>query len=91
MEGIAVYIYNAQNHPGRDDVQWADGRHMGMDELLEPIVYTETLVDRIYAITDNAFTDEQIEKFGNDFFSDNAQYLIRYGRSYGCVLQLPCI
>lgn len=66
MEDVAVYIYNAQNHPGRDEVRWADGSHI--DEYLEPIVYTETLLNTIDAITDNAFTEEQIAKFGDDFF-----------------------
>ncbi len=66
MEDVAVYIYNAQNHPGRDEVRWADGSYI--DEYLEPIVYTETLLNTIDAITDNAFTEEQIAKFGDDFF-----------------------
>jgi len=66
MEDVAVYIYNAQNHPGRDEVRWADGSYI--DEYLEPIVYTETLLNTMDAIKDNAFTEEQIAKFGDDLF-----------------------
>lgn len=69
MDGVAVYIYNAQNHPGRDEVRWADGSHI--DEYLEPIVYTETLLNTMDAIKDNAFTEEQIAKFGDDYFQIN--------------------
>ncbi len=73
MDGVAVYIYNAQNHPGRDDVRWANGDYI--DDIwgfsLEPVVFTETLLDTIDAITDNAFTEEQIAKFGDDFFQIN--------------------
>ena len=69
MEDVAVYIYNAQNHPGRDEVRWADGSYI--DEPLEPVVFTETLLDTIDAITDNAFTEEQIAKFGDDYFQIN--------------------
>ena len=69
MDGAAVYIYNAQNHPGRDEVRWADGSYI--HDPLEPVVLTETLIDTIDAITDNAFTEEQIEKFGDDFFQIN--------------------
>ena len=71
MEDVAIYIYNAQNHPGRDEVRWANGEYLDDDVFglsLEPIVYTETLLDRIYAITDNAFTEEQIAMIGKDFF-----------------------
>ena len=69
MEDVAVYIYNAQNHPGRDEVRWADGSYI--DEPLDPVVFTETLLDTIDAITDNAFTEEQIAKFGDDYFQIN--------------------
>ena len=69
MEDVAVYIYNAQNHPGRDEVRWADGSYI--DEPLDPVVFTETLLDTIDAITDNAFTEEQIAKFGYDYFQIN--------------------
>ena len=74
MEDVAIYIYNAQNHPGRDEVRWANGESIDSDLFglsLEPIVYTETLLDRIYAITDNAFTEEQIAMIGKDYFQIN--------------------
>ena len=69
MEDVAIYLYNAQNHPGRDEVRWVDGSYI--DEPLEPVVFTETLLDTIDAITDNAFTEEQIAKFGDDYFQIN--------------------
>ncbi len=69
MDDVAVYIYNAQNHPGRDEVRWVDGSYI--DEPLEPVVFTESLLDTIDAITDNAFTEEQIAKFGDDYFQIN--------------------
>lgn len=71
MEDVAVYIYNAQNHPGRDNVRWANGEPIDWGYNLEPIVYTKTLLNTIDAITDNAFTEEQIAKFGDDYFQIN--------------------
>ena len=71
MEDVAIYIYNAQNHPGRDEVRWANGEYLDDDVFglsLEPVIFTETLLDRIYAITDDAFTEEQIAMIGKDFF-----------------------
>lgn len=71
MEDVAVYIYNAQNHPGRDEVRWADGEPIDWGYNLEPIVSTRQQDNAMEAIVSNAFTEEQIAKFGDDYFQIN--------------------
>ncbi len=66
MDDIAIYLYNAQNHPGRDEVRWANGEPIDLGYNLEPILFTRQQDNEMEAIVSNAFTKEQVANIGND-------------------------
>ena len=66
MEDVAIYLYNAQNHPGRDNVRWANGEPIDWGYNLEPIVSTRQQDNAMEAIVSNAFTKEQVANIGDD-------------------------
>ena len=63
-----VNLYNAENHPGRDEIAYKDGTNVSFEKLLnddiDAIVITDELDKLMWSIVDEAFTKEQATTFG---------------------------